>query len=104
MRTIQLGFSRIGYELKLYFRQGDSVFFTFLFPILMLSIFAVAGGVIFKVFGISLGAFKIAGGLMLLLMAVDMMRAQSTPSPPPQSLSCSYPRKSNLSIYANRWS
>ncbi len=43
---------------------------------LLLSIFALAGGVIFKVFGISLGAFKIAGGLMLLLMSVDMMRAQ----------------------------
>ncbi len=42
MRTMQLGFSRIGYELRLYFRQGDSVFFTFLFPILMLSVFAVA--------------------------------------------------------------
>jgi len=41
-----------------------------------LSIFAVAGGLIFKAFGISLGAFKIAGGLMLLLMAIDMMRAQ----------------------------
>ncbi len=41
-----------------------------------LSIFAIAGGVIFKAFGISLGAFKIAGGLMLLLMAIDMMRAQ----------------------------
>ena len=41
-RTIRLGFSRIGYELKVYFRQGDSVFFTFLFPILMLSVFAVA--------------------------------------------------------------
>jgi multiple antibiotic resistance protein len=43
---------------------------------LILSIFAVAGGLIFKAFGISLGAFKIAGGLMLLLMSVDMMRAQ----------------------------
>ncbi|MHA7305377.1 ABC transporter permease [Arthrobacter sp. TMN-49] len=42
MRTLALGTSRIGYELKLYFRQGDSVFFTFLFPIVMLSIFAVA--------------------------------------------------------------
>ncbi|MDD0859101.1 ABC transporter permease [Arthrobacter alpinus] len=42
MRTLQLGIFRIGYELKLYFRQGDSVFFTFLFPIVMLSIFAVA--------------------------------------------------------------
>jgi len=42
----------------------------------ILSTFAVAGGLIFKAFGISLGAFKIAGGLMLLLMSIDMMRAQ----------------------------
>lgn len=42
MRTLDLGFSRIRYELRTYFRQGDSVFFTFLFPILMLSVFAVA--------------------------------------------------------------
>jgi len=47
---------------------------------LTLSIFAVAGGLIFKAFGISLGAFKIAGGLMLLLMAIDMMRAQPSPT------------------------
>ena len=42
----------------------------------MLCVFAVAGGLIFKAFGISLAAFKIAGGIMLLLMAIDMMRAQ----------------------------
>ena len=42
----------------------------------LLCIFAFAGGVIFQAFGISLGAFKIAGGLMLLLMSIDMMRAQ----------------------------
>ena len=42
--------------------------------------FAVAGGLIFKALGISLGAFKIAGGLMLLLMAIDMMRAQPSPT------------------------
>ncbi len=41
-----------------------------------LAVFALAGGVIFRAFGISLGAFKIAGGLMLFLMSVDMMRAQ----------------------------
>jgi len=41
-----------------------------------LTLFALAGGLIFKAFGVSLGAFKIAGGLMLFLMAVDMMRAQ----------------------------
>ena len=41
-----------------------------------LSVFALAGGLIFRAFGISLGAFKIAGGIMLLLMSIDMMRAQ----------------------------
>ena len=38
--------------------------------------FALAGGAIFRLFGISIGAFRIAGGLLLFLMAVDMMRAQ----------------------------
>ncbi|HEY4175613.1 MAG TPA: MarC family protein [Kofleriaceae bacterium] len=46
----------------------------------LLCIFALAGGVIFAAFGISLGAFKIAGGIMLLLMAIDMMRAQPSPT------------------------
>jgi multiple antibiotic resistance protein len=45
---------------------------------LTLTVFALAGGLIFQIFGISLGAFEIAGGIMLLLMAIDMMRA--TPS------------------------
>ncbi len=45
-----------------------------------LCIFALAGGVIFRAFGISLGAFKIAGGIMLLLMSIDMMRAQPSPT------------------------
>ena len=42
---------------------------------LALSIFAIAGGLIFKAFGISLAAFKIAGGLMLFIMSIDMMKA-----------------------------
>lgn len=41
-RTVRLGLSRIGYEIRTYFRQSDSVFFTFLFPVVMLTIFAVA--------------------------------------------------------------
>jgi multiple antibiotic resistance protein len=45
---------------------------------LVLSVFGLAGGLIFRILGISLGAFEIAGGLMLLIMALDMMRA--TPS------------------------
>jgi ABC-2 type transport system permease protein len=40
-RTIALGFSRIRYEVKGYFRQGDTVLFTFLFPLIFLLIFSV---------------------------------------------------------------
>jgi multiple antibiotic resistance protein len=46
----------------------------------ILCTFAVAGGLIFQAFGISLGAFKVAGGIMLLLMAIDMMRANTSPT------------------------
>src|SRR5262245_57548490 len=38
--------------------------------------FALAGGLIFRMFGISIGAFRVAGGALLFLMALDMMRAQ----------------------------
>jgi ABC-2 type transport system permease protein len=41
-RGIRLGLSRIGFEVRLYFRQADTVIFTFLFPLVMLTIFAVA--------------------------------------------------------------
>jgi len=39
---VRNGFSRIRYETLTYFRQGDVVFFTFLFPVVMLTIFSVA--------------------------------------------------------------
>ena len=42
----------------------------------ILTLFAVAGTLIFKVFGITLGAFKVAGGILLLLTAIEMLRAQ----------------------------
>src|SRR6266478_3289668 len=42
----------------------------------ILSTFAVAGTLIFKVFGITLGAFKVAGGVLLLLTSIEMLRAQ----------------------------
>jgi multiple antibiotic resistance protein len=41
-----------------------------------LSAFAALGTTIFSVLGISLGAFRIAGGILLFLLAVDMLRAQ----------------------------
>jgi len=41
-----------------------------------LTIFAAVGPSILHFFGLSLGAFRIAGGCLLFLMAVDMLRAQ----------------------------
>lgn len=45
---------------------------------LTLTIFGLAGGLIFRFFGISLGAFKVAGGLLLFLTAIDMMQAKNS--------------------------
>ncbi len=42
----------------------------------VLSIFALAGSLIFKLFSITLPAFKIAGGLLLFLVAIDMLQAR----------------------------
>jgi ABC-2 type transport system permease protein len=42
VRTVRLGLARVGYEVRSYFRQGDTVFFTFLFPLVMLTIFSIA--------------------------------------------------------------
>src|SRR3954464_6795116 len=42
----------------------------------VLTTFAVAGTLIFKVFGVTLGAFKVAGGVLLRLTAIEMLRAQ----------------------------
>lgn len=41
-RILRLGARRVQYEVRSYFRAGDTVFFTFLFPAVMLSIFSVA--------------------------------------------------------------
>ena len=38
--------------------------------------FAFAGTLIFKLFGITLGAFRIAGGILLFRIAIDMLHAQ----------------------------
>ncbi|HWA58235.1 MAG TPA: MarC family protein [Gemmatimonadales bacterium] len=42
----------------------------------ILLVFTAAGSLIFKLFGITLPAFRIAGGLILWLVALDMLRAQ----------------------------
>ena len=43
---------------------------------LVLSVFAVAGSAIFALFGITPPAFKIAGGLLLFMVALDMLQAR----------------------------
>ncbi len=42
----------------------------------VLSTFAVAGQLIFRMFGITLPAFEIAGGIILLLIGLDMLQAK----------------------------
>src|SRR3989339_867730 len=41
--------------------------------------FALLGQSIFKVFGITLPSFQIAGGLILLLISLDSLRAKRSP-------------------------
>jgi multiple antibiotic resistance protein len=43
---------------------------------IVLSLFALSGSFIFKMFGITLAAFEIAGGLILLLVGLDMLQAR----------------------------
>ncbi len=43
---------------------------------LILASFGVAGAVVFRALGITIPAFKIAGGILLLLIAVDMIRTR----------------------------
>ena len=45
----------------------------------VMSLFAFLGPTIFHLFGITLAAFQVAGGLVLLLSALDMLRAQKSP-------------------------
>ena len=46
----------------------------------VLTAFALAGRVIFRMFGITLPAFEIAGGLILLLIGLDMLEAKRSPT------------------------
>jgi len=41
--------------------------------------FAITGAQFFKIFGISMDSFRIAGGLLLLLMSINMLQAKRSP-------------------------
>ena len=47
---------------------------------IVLASFALAGQFIFKMFGITLPAFEIAGGLILMLIGIDMLEAKRSPT------------------------
>lgn len=46
---------------------------------LVLGLFAVLGPAIFRVLGLTMPAFQVAGGLVLLLSSLDMLRAKRSP-------------------------
>lgn len=46
----------------------------------VLTFFALGGGFLFKLLGVTLAAFKIAGGILLLLTALDMLRSKASPT------------------------
>ena len=55
---------------------------------IVLSVFAAVGPFIFRMFGLTLPAFEIAGGLILLLIGLDMLQARrsSTHETPTETL------------------
>jgi multiple antibiotic resistance protein len=53
---------------------------------ILLSVFAASGRYIFQLFGITLPAFRIAGGFILWLVAMDMLRGQRTTQETPAEI------------------
>jgi ABC-2 type transport system permease protein len=100
MSLTAIALDRTVVELKMYFRERESVFFSFLFPVLMLSLFAAVFGAAFREGGSEVSAAQfflpgmVAGGVMLtsfqtLAMSValerddgTLKRLRSTPMPP----------------------
>jgi multiple antibiotic resistance protein len=54
---------------------------------LVLAVFAAAGRLIFQLLGLTMPAFQIAGGAILFLVALDMLRAQRPTQEQPEELS-----------------
>jgi multiple antibiotic resistance protein len=53
----------------------------------VMAVFAAAGEVIFRLLGLTMPAFRVAGGLILFLVALDMLRAQRPTQEQPEELS-----------------
>lgn len=88
--AVRMAWRRARHEVRLYFRQGDTVFFTFLFPVVMLAIFSVAFSAMPKITvaphgpGVTYAAYylpgMVAAGILLSglqNLAVDVAREKS---------------------------
>ncbi len=100
MTTVALGWQRTGLELKMYFREKESVFFSFAFPIVMLALFAtifaeqfdsagdgMSAGRYFLPGMVSAGVLLTSFQSMALSVATErddgtLKRIRSTPLPP----------------------
>jgi multiple antibiotic resistance protein len=61
--------------------------------LVFLSVFATIGKYVFRLFGITIPAFKLGGGLLLLLVALDMLqarRSRTRETPEEQSDACTH--------------
>jgi multiple antibiotic resistance protein len=61
-------------------RQRRMAWKASLTALVVLSAFALVGQLIFRMFGITLPAFEIAGGIILLLIGLDMLEAKRSPT------------------------
>lgn len=59
-------------------RRKQMAFRASLTCVLVLSLFGMLGKYVFRLFGVSLPAFKFAGGLLLLLMALDLLKGRQS--------------------------
>ncbi|MBA4189730.1 MAG: antibiotic resistance protein MarC [Planctomycetaceae bacterium] len=67
-------------------KQRRTAFVASLTTTLTLLGFAVIGNVVFRMLGLTLPAFQIAGGFVLFLVALDMIRAQRSTQESPDEL------------------
>jgi multiple antibiotic resistance protein len=68
-------------------KRRKTAFVASLAATLILAVFAAVGNVIFRVLQLTLPAFQIAGGLVLFLVALDMIRAQRSTQESPAEMS-----------------
>ena len=61
-------------------RQRRMAWKASLTALVVLTTFALVGQLIFRMFGITLPAFEIAGGIILLLIGLDMLEAKRSPT------------------------